>query len=220
MGEYVTWQDLLDEETAIAPSGGEAPPPPPPLDPEIAALMAQRDALEHNLLQMLGKAPKSPEDQRRDRLFPMPVHTRESRIEDRKRQRAEERARELAQRALERAAVDEREAVRRADARRLAEARAIEARALHEAARQRTLERRHDAERRALEEATVRQRWEAQRTDAIRARSAQGALADRRLAVRDEERRQRSIENVAARRNEERAIESRLDRRRAVGEDY
>jgi hypothetical protein len=53
----------------------------------------------------------------------------------------------------------------------------------------------------------------------MRARSAESAIADRRLAVRDEERRHRSIENVCARRNEERAIDARLDRRRAVGED-
>ena len=128
MADYLDWRDLLDtaEEPAAPPS--PSPGPDAPVGPgapalaqalpaDLQALLAEKARLEDELRALSGQGKPAAADPRRDLCFPVKVHTKESRIEERRLRRHDEHLRLLAQRAGERAAA----------ARRLEERRELEA---------------------------------------------------------------------------------------------
>src|SRR6478735_11123347 len=91
---YMGWDELEEPEApAVALLDNE----------RLATLLTERTRLESELNRLLGREPPSDEDKREQARFPMPIHTPESRMEDRRRAREEQRARAAAKRALERA---------------------------------------------------------------------------------------------------------------------
>ena len=207
---YLTWQDLLAEEAgAEAPTPGAADtcPDQPVADlqsaggqitlpPDVEALLAEKDRLESELKRLSGSGDPRPEDERIKRMYPVKVHTKDSRIEERRLRRHDDHQRLLKQRALEAklstareerrqaelAAERRRRAMERTLARVRAEMRRAEAEAerrrraieraqaaLHEQARQ--AEYAAEQERKALESAAVRSRWEHDRQKALQKRA-------------------------------------------------
>jgi hypothetical protein len=198
MADYLDWRDLLDEEEAAttgaappqgtdAPAEADEPALTQALPADLQALMAEKARLEDELRALSGQAKPgtSPEDLRRERCFPVKVHTKESRIEERRLRRHDEQLRLLAQRAGERAAGE-----RRAEQQRAAEAalrrrewlqRRIVALAAAEAAERAAAELRAraaaEAAVRAAAEAASRERWAAQRREAVASRTAEARRA-------------------------------------------
>src|SRR4051812_43734873 len=202
---YLTWQDLLAEEaeTDVTPAPVETHSGPLAADvwsaseqitlpPDVEALLAEKDRLESDLKRLSGFGDASPEDERIKRMYPVKVHTKDSRIEERRLRRHDDHQRLLKQRALEaklsqareerrraeRAAERRRRAVERALARVRAEVRRAEAEAeRHRRARERAQaavrEQAREAEyaaeqrRKALEMAAVQRRWEQDRQKAL-----------------------------------------------------
>jgi len=160
---YVGWEELEQDagpEASGAAERGELPADElAQHEARLAELMAERTKLEQRLLKLLGKAPPDADERRENARFPMPIHTAESRMEDRRLAREEERARAAARRALERMrlrAGDERE---RAEVKRDQERAAIQLV--------------------VLQENENRQR-EARRQDWMRALRVQDAIQERR----------------------------------------
>jgi hypothetical protein len=240
---YLTWQDLLEEEEeADATSAAVAADPDPPVaDPwsasgqitlptDVEALMAEKDRLESELRRLSGVGDPPPEDERIRRMYPVKVHTKDSRIEERRLRRHDDHQRLLKQRALEAKLSTAREECRqaelaaerrrRASERALARARAGARQAEAEAERRRKAIERAQAvareqarqaeyaaeqERRAVEAAAVQRRWEQDRQKALQ-RSAQ----DRRQQVMWQEQvldeqRAGAIQRARAKRSEEQA---------------
>lgn len=240
---YLTWQDLLDEEPEpdVTPAAVETDPDTPAADPwsasgqvtlppDVEALLAEKDRLESELKRLSGFGDPSPEDERIKRMYPVKVHTKESRIEERRLRRHDDHQRLLRQRAAEAklarareerrqaelAAERRRRAIERALARVRAEVRQAEAEAerrrkaieraraaLREQARQ--AEYAADQKRKALEMAAVHRRWEQDRQKALH----KNAQERRRDALWQEqvldEQRARAIQLSRARRDEEQA---------------
>lgn len=108
-GSYQSWQDLLEEETTLPPVVAgknnalpEAGAEDIPLPEGYLHLLREKEELEHRLKQMTGHAAPDPETERQKLLYPVKVHTPESRIEERQLRKAEEQRRLQEQRALER----------------------------------------------------------------------------------------------------------------------
>src|SRR4051812_24471126 len=91
---YIGW-DELDEPEAAAVAV--------PSNDRLAKLLVERARLERELNRLLGREPSSDDEKRENARFPMPIHTAESRMEDRRIALEEQRARAAAKRALERA---------------------------------------------------------------------------------------------------------------------
>lgn len=111
---YLSWEELLDEDrvqaqapeqAAGADLGWLAVPAGLPADfelpPDLRALSAERERLEKELKQLAGAAEPDPEDARLQRMFPVKVHTKESRIEERRLRQRDELLHMQAQRAIE-----------------------------------------------------------------------------------------------------------------------
>lgn len=190
MADYVDWHDLLDDDAAPAPAPAPAPgreQPAAPADltrslpPELQALLAEKSRLEDELRAMSGRGKPSPTDARRDRCFPVKVHTRESRIEDRRLARHDEHLRLLAQRAGERAAAERRAEQQRQAERELeaAERRRqwLAARIAAAAAAEVEARVAAEAEARVAAEAESRRRWAEQRRLAALARAGEQVRA-------------------------------------------
>jgi len=245
---YLTWQDLLAEEaeTDVTPAASETPSDQTAADvwaasgqialpPDVEALLAEKDRLESELKRLSGFGDPPPEDERIKRMYPVKVHTKESRIEERRLRRHDDHQRLLKQRALEAklsqareerrqaelAAERRRRAIERALARVRAEVRQAEAEAerrrkaieraqaaLREQARQ--AEYAAEQKRKALEMAAVHRRWEQDRQKALQ-KNAQQRRQDAlwQEHVLDEQR-ARAIQLARAKRDEEQAD---LDRR-------
>ncbi|NOK21988.1 hypothetical protein [Corallococcus carmarthensis] len=103
---HVRWEDLLEEEEAAAPApasgaGASAAAPVPSLeevaasDPELAALLKERQQLEGTMKALSG-VQEAPVDERLAKQFPVVQHTPESRIAERK-----QHERDTARRLLE-----------------------------------------------------------------------------------------------------------------------
>src|SRR6185503_17654315 len=97
---YLGWEELDEQQQApvAASDAGD-------VTSRLAVLMRERARLEEHMLRLLGKAPKRADEAREEARFPMPIHTAESRMEDRRVAREQERARAAARRALEAARI-------------------------------------------------------------------------------------------------------------------
>ena len=248
---YLTWQELLEEdaETDVTPAPVEADPDPAAdlssacgqitLPPDVEALLAEKDRLESELKRLSGAGDQRREDERMKRMYPVKVHTKDSRIEERRLRRHDDHQRLLKQRALEamlskareerrqveRAAERRRRAIERALARARAEVRQAEVEAerrrkaieraqaaLREQARQ--AEYAAEQERKAREMAAVQRRWEQDRQTALQ----KNAQERRQEALWQEqvldEQRARAVQRVRAERAEEQAdLVSRLTKK-------
>lgn len=187
MADYLDWRDLLDEEDATA--ARPSPPDPgvdaaapaddpairPALPADIQALLAEKARLEDELRALSGQAKPgaTPDDARRERCFPVKVHTKESRIEERRLRRHDEQLRLLAQRAAERASADRAAEQRReadiAERRRQCLQERIVALTVAAAAARAAAE----AATRAAAEAALRDRWAELRRGAVAAHAAE-----------------------------------------------
>ncbi|MFN8466286.1 MAG: hypothetical protein U0X20_12085 [Caldilineaceae bacterium] len=209
---YLTWQDLLDEEEGDGPTGapgdensdllygaagaGTAVESPVALPPDVQALMTEKERLEGEMARLTGQAPPRPEEERMRRMYPVRVHTKETRIEDRRLRRHDEQQRMRKQRVLERKLVQARERQQQEELAALRKRRALEAalakvrgemraaeaeeqrrrraveRTLAEArALARQAERGAEKERNELDQALVHARWANDRAKALRKRS-------------------------------------------------
>lgn len=258
MADYLDWRDLLDEEEATAAARPASPPHPnvdaaapaddpaskPALPADIQALLAEKARLEDELRALSGQAKPGagPDDARRERCFPVKVHSKESRIEERRLRRHDEQLRLLAQRAAERAS-----AARAAQQRREAEAAErrrqwLQARIVALAAAEATARAAAEASLRAAAEAARSHRWAERSRVAVAAKQAershanawsearhvsqQAAATSRALAREHEQAREAALAEqaraqralaaaqlVQERRREARVIERHLDER-------
>lgn len=163
MGRYRTWEDL--DDAAPPPSAAAAPlvpePGTPEIDktaaaierlggpPELVELLRRKEELEAQLRQFAAGEPE-PYDERRAKCFPVKVHTKESRIEDRRLRRRDEQLALLNQRSLEHARLER----VRAEQDRQARLRQLEAALVARI----EAEQRQEAQRRALEQAQLARR--------------------------------------------------------------
>jgi hypothetical protein len=240
---YLTWQDLLAEEaeTDVTPGAADTSPDQPATDlwsasgqitlpADVEALLAEKDRLESELKRLSGSGDPRPEDERIKRMYPVKVHTKDSRIEERRlrrhddhqrllKQRAleaklstarEERrqaesAAELRRRAVERALATVRAEVRRAEAEAERRRKAIERAqaALREQARQ--AEYAAEQERKALETAAVQRRWEHDRQKALQKRAQERRQESLWQEQVLDEQRARALQLARVRRVEEQA---------------
>ena len=223
MSAYLGWEDLDDDAPASPSSSGstvDTAEPASPLDgvatearSKLTSLFAERQALEEKLMRLLGKAPATLDDKRKDAMFPMPIHTPESRLADKKAAREEQRARALARRALERARI--RVAGERAseEEKRETERKILQAEALLGAEQLRRQER-HDAWLRALRiREGMHSRWTAQRDLALRRQQVERVQARAAFDASNEKRRQEALADLRERRHEEAMFQARLDAR-------
>lgn len=202
MADYLDWRDLLDDEPGAElpsaepdgkPGQGTAAEPlmssePTVLPPELQALLAEKARLEDELRALSGQGPKRPEDARQARCFPVKVHTKESRIEDRRLSRHDEQLRMIAKRASERAALWRREEDKRQLARQFQAADRRRQRVLRRLAELAAAE----ALLRAATEAAIKERWAEQRRHA-----AADHAAEMRRAAAWSELRQQSLSEAA-----------------------
>jgi hypothetical protein len=211
---YLTWQDLLDEEedgghSAVPGTPGtenpallygaparESAESPLALPPDVQTLMAEKERLEGEMAHLTGQGPPRPEEERMRRMYPVRVHTKESRIEDRRLRRHDEQQRMLKQRALEKKLVQARERERQevaaaqrkrraleaalakvradesaAEAEQRRRQRAAKAAAAVARAARRQEERTTELERQEIEQALVQARWAGDREKALRRRA-------------------------------------------------
>jgi len=119
-GTYQTWQDLVADEDRVAGAGvgatlqdqsGSLDLADIKLPEEITALMQEREALEQKLNAITGKSQVEVDpDARRNLMYPQPVHTTDTRVEDRRLARLDEENRMALQHALERRRIARRQA--------------------------------------------------------------------------------------------------------------
>lgn len=244
---YLTWQDLLAAEDALADAASEqpitdptatadgddswAPAAPVQLPPDVEALLAEKARLEDELKRLTGMGEPKPEDERMKRMYPVKVHTKESRIEERRLRRHDEQQRLLKQRLLEAKRAQVREAQRQAELEaerrrkaveqalakvrtQLREAelaeeqrrKAVERAQAELRAAQREAEQEADRQRKAHEQALVQARWANDRQKAL----LKGAQARRQAALEQaqafDELRARAIETARLRKIEQAAM--------------
>ncbi|WP_045226915.1 hypothetical protein [Methyloterricola oryzae] len=172
---YLSWQDLLEEDAlesqngAMAPlvdgqiSAEEAVSEDAQLPDEILALFEERERLEKELKALAGGGGTAPEDKRAALMFAVKVHTKETRLEERRQRLRDERRQEQAKRILER---------------RLNEARLAALRA------RKAAERREEE----TERIKLRERWDRERVEAAK-ESARKQLLEAKWAARRDARR-------------------------------
>jgi hypothetical protein len=213
---YLTWQDLLDEEEGdglISARGtprdespdllhgaavGPAVESPLALPPALQELMTEKERLEGEMARLTGQAPPAPEEERMRRMYPVRVHTKETRIEDRRlrrhdeqqrilkqrvleqklargreRQQQEELAAQRKRRALEAALAQVRGELRAAEDEQLRRRRASERALATARAGERQAQRDAEQERKEIEQALVQARWASDRAKALRKRSSE-----------------------------------------------
>jgi hypothetical protein len=207
---YLGW-DELDEDARPERDVGS-------VDPisgwdALQALLKERSHVERQLMKLLGKAPPEPDDAREAARFPMPIHTAESRMADRRAAREEERARAAAKRSQERLRLRAREEQERIQQKRDAEAAALRAAAQRATDARREDDRRQDHLRDVQVHTLLRQAWEEQRLEALHDRQEAERLQwshfiDRKTRCLD-----RARQLVAQRRAEERRLLARLESR-------
>lgn len=238
---YLSWEQLLEEDpaeldvpaqAAATSIGGLVVPAGLPagfeLPADLRALSAQRERLEKELKQLAGGAEPDPEDARLQRMFPVKVHTKESRIEERRLRQRDELLRMQAQRAIEQRRIASRLQQRReqlkaqllqnaADEQRLRERWARERReALLDAFRRRVLEAGWQARREMLREFRAeRQRRNVEQDERDLPRVGPQALSPREFDKQREAARQRMQASLA----EQRAFDEARARQRGVALD-
>lgn len=232
MSAYFGWDDLDDdaamgaavpESSGAASKLGATTEPGSPDSPverleqdardKLTALFAERQALEDKLMRLLGKAPATGDDKRKDAMFPMPIHTAESRLADKKAMREEQRARALTRRAMERARIRDMDERTREEEKREAERKLLQAEALLGVEHLRRQDR-HDAWLRALRiQEGMRSRWAAQRDLALRRQQVERVQARASFEATNEKRRESALAELRERRREEAVFQARLDAR-------
>src|SRR3954451_20069916 len=113
---YISWDELDEPEASPQVTAGAVPN-----NERLTKLLTERARLERELNRLLGREPPSGDQKREHARFPMPIHTAESRMEDRRRALEEQRARAAAKRALENARLQALDEARRVDQKRLQE---------------------------------------------------------------------------------------------------
>jgi len=231
---YLTWQDLLDQEEGDGPASapgahgapqdeipdllyGTAAPEsttasPLALPPDVQALMTEKERLEGEMARLTGQAPPAPEEERMRRMYPVRVHTKETRIEDRRLRRHDEQQRVLKQRVLEHKLVQARDRdqqeqlaaqrkrraletalakvrgeLRAAEAEELRRRRAIERKLGAARAEGRQAEREAEKTRKEIEQALVQARWASDRLKALRKRDLERSLERAHARAREAE---------------------------------
>jgi len=128
--DYKSWEDFLDEDEEV--SEKEASDQPDleylkdqvELPDSVKALLEKRQQAEDHLKQLTGEAPPDPEEERQRLMYPIKVHTKETRIEERQERKEQEKKHFLKLKTLE-----EKVANRRVEERRhIAQQEATEAR--------------------------------------------------------------------------------------------
>ena len=177
------------------------------LPPDVQALLAEKERLEDELARLARHGAPRPEEERMKRMYPVRVHTKESRIEDRRLRRHDEQQRMLKQRVLDKKLIQARERQHQEELEAQRKRRGLEAalarvraqaRAAEEEAQQRRkmiekvlaaaraerrqAERAAEQERKEIEQALVQARWENDRRKALAAR----VRARRREAIEQE----------------------------------
>jgi hypothetical protein len=209
--EYSTWQDLLDEEPedgereAHAQSDTESVSGTPTaassanlgaeLPPAIQSLLAEREKLEQEFKVLTGEADAGSDEKRQALMFPVPVHTKETRVAERREHRERELSVEQHHSALGRKKVVEKQEKRR---RRL----------LDEALAGRTLKRRLEVVWQQRRSMAAKQCRKKERLD--------GALDEKRQRQWEEMRRHRLTALNKARRVEQEREEKRAERSLAL----
>jgi hypothetical protein len=244
MGDYIRWQDLVDEEdgASAAPASDRAgvearpqaapsalqPDAPPiqledlPIPEELRALWQERLRLEKRMQELTGGAPKSEDDERTRQCYPVFVHTVATRIEARRFARRDEEERVLRARALERRAAQAREQQAALLANELARRQRIVERRVEAAIEARHGERLEERAQMEAEEEAQRERWAAQHREAMAARAAavqrEQAWHDERNEVLRLRAAKAVAERLASRAREEAARHQRMDelRRQAM----
>jgi hypothetical protein len=163
---YLSWEELDEEQPILAGNVEEAGG----VQSQLAVLMRERAGLEEHMLRLLGKAPQRPDEAREQARFPMPIHTPESRMEDRRIARENERARAAARRALEAARIRAEEERQHHQRKRDREREVIQQQIIQYADSLRKVERQQERARASLAEELIRNRWAEQREAARRAR--------------------------------------------------
>lgn len=94
--DYKSWEDLLDEEESdgsddnISEADLSYLKSQVDLPDDINALFKRQKELENNLKKLTGEGDLDPEQARMEKMYPIKVHTKESRIEQRKERREQE----------------------------------------------------------------------------------------------------------------------------------
>lgn len=210
MQTYLGWEELddgprpdRDDRSADPIEGWQA----------LQALLKERSKIEQHLMKLLGKAPPDPADAREDARFPMPIHTAESRMADRRAAHEEERARAAARRSQERLRLHAREEEERIEQKREAEAAALKAQAQRAADARRAEERRQEHAREVQVQELLRQAWEEQRVEALHDRQEAERLQWSHFIDRKTRCLERARDQVARRRVDDRKLAARLDSR-------
>ena len=234
---YLTWQDLLDEEEddgrsaapgtpgtenpALlygAPARESAVESPLALPPDVQALMVEKERLEGEMARLTGQGPPRPEEERMRRMYPVRVHTKESRIEDRRLRRHDEQQRMLKQRMLEKKLVQARERERQQIMAAQRKQRALEAALAKVRADESVAETEQRRRRRATEEAAAAARA-ARRQEEREAELVRQEIEQARVHARWADNRERALRRRALDRHAERVQQvEELDRRRALPE--
>jgi hypothetical protein len=175
---YLTWQDLLAEEaeTDVTPAPVETHSDQPTADvwsasgqitlpPDVEALLAEKDRLESDLKRLSGFGDAPPEDERIKRMYPVKVHTKDSRIEERRLRRHDDHQRLLKQRALEAKLSQAREERRQAELAAERRRRAIERALARVRAEVRQAEAEAEQRRKAIERAQAALREQARQAE-------------------------------------------------------
>ena len=203
MGAYRTWEDLDDEAPKPVPPRAAPGPGASGAAPigtadeverlgapgELVDLLRKKEQLEAQLRQFAA-GEQAPVDERRAKCFPVKVHTKESRIEERRLKRRDEQLVLLTQRSLERAHLRR----VRAEIERQTRLRQIESALLARL----EAEQREQAQRRALEQMTLSRRRNAEQEE------------ERERAQQEAERLRRAEALADARREHQMAEEARL----------
>jgi hypothetical protein len=205
---YLGWEELDDgprpdcvDHSADPIEGWQA----------LQALLKERSQIEQQLMKLLGKAPPDPADARETARFPMPIHTAESRMADRRAALEEQRARAAARRSQERLRLHAREEQERIEEKREAEAAALKAQRAADA--RRAEERRQEHAREVQVQDLLRQAWEEQRVEALHDRQEAERLQWSHFMDRKTRCLERALDQVARRRVDDRKLAARLDSR-------
>jgi hypothetical protein len=231
---YLSWEQLLEEERvaeaeAAAGDGHRAPGPPaaPELPPELEQLLADKERLERELMQLTGEAEPDAEQDRMQRMFPVKVHTRETRLEERRLRQRDELLRLQQQRLLEQQRIAAGLALRREQRQAQLRQQALDEQRLRERWARERQEALLQASRSRAQEAA----WQArrQRLEAFRAEPEWAQVGNETRATThhvsasigiEEQQREAVRERSRARKEEQRAFEDARERQRHSALDH
>lgn len=236
MDSYRSWEDFLepDDTQPVKKEFEESPPSiddlfaNPDVPGEVKQLLRRHQQLERQLKRVAGiplaeDESTDPDAHRKELAYPVFVHSRETRIEQRRRRRAKERRMLFEKRRLEALRIErkrlleaeaERHRARAERERRLREARHAMRRRRErarlerdrEALEERLLQRQQEARRQVMHEQAIRrqqeQRLHEERLEAVRRRLCQERIDQRNEATSFEERRRQALRKLDAKRRE------------------